>query len=83
MEALFASGRAADIVLLTLLIEAAWLVARGWRIVDVFVMLAPAALIVLGLRAALIGSAWPWIAAPVALSFPVHLADLARRRRQR
>jgi hypothetical protein len=33
----------------------------------------------LGLRAALVGASWPWIALPLAASFPVHLVDLLRR----
>ena len=40
----------------------------------------PGALIVLALRGALTGADWPWIALPLALAFPAHLADLAARR---
>ena len=82
MEALFSSGHAADIVLAALLIEAIWLRWRGWHVGDVLTMLLPAALIVLGLRAALTGAAWWWISAPIALSFPVHIADVVRRGRK-
>jgi hypothetical protein len=39
----------------------------------------PGAFLVLALRAALTGAAWPWIALPLALAFPAHLADLAGR----
>jgi hypothetical protein len=81
MTWLFASGHAADVILAVLVLEAGWLIARGTPLRQVLPMLAPAALIVLGLRAALVGAAWPWIALPLALSFPVHLADLAQRRR--
>lgn len=81
MEALFASGHAADIVLAALLLEALWLRWRGWSVGDLLTMLLPAALIVVGLRAALVGADWPWISAPIALSFPVHIADVMRRRR--
>lgn len=79
MERFFASGHAVDVVLVVLAVEAIWLVARGhrWRIV--LLMLLPAALILLGLRAAITGMAWPWVAIPLALSFPVHLFDLAAR----
>lgn len=83
MEWLFASGHAADIVLAVLAIEALWLIARKEPPVDVVLMLLPAALMLVGLRAALVGAAWPWIAVPLALSFPVHLADLSRRRQRR
>lgn len=81
MEALFASGHAADIVLAALLLEALWLRLRGWKVADLLTMLLPAALIVVGLRAALVGAGWPWISAPIALSFPVHIADVVRRHR--
>ena len=39
----------------------------------------PGALIVGALRAALIGAAWPWIAAPLLLSWPAHLWDIRVR----
>lgn len=74
----FASGRAADVILLILLLEVAWL----WRKAGLATALAavlPGALIVLGLRGALVGAPWPVIAAPLALSLPAHLWDLARR----
>lgn len=83
MESLFASGHAADIVLAALLIEGIWLALRGWPLRTLMTMLLPAALIVLGLRAALVGAAWPWISLPIALSFPVHLADVTARARKR
>lgn len=80
MEQLFASGHAADLVLGVLLCEAAWLrVAKGWRWGTIAGLLGPAALIVLGLRAALTGAAWWWIALPLAASLPLHLFDLSAR----
>lgn len=79
MERFFASGHAVDFVLVVLAVEAVWLMLRRCSPSDVLTMLLPAALILLGLRAALTGMAWPWIAAPLALSFPAHLADLRRR----
>ncbi|MFN4136522.1 MAG: hypothetical protein ACK4G2_12800 [Novosphingobium sp.] len=79
MEQLFDSGHAADIVLLALLIEALWLRRKGWLWRDLAPMLLPAALIVVGLRAALTGAPWPLVSLPLALSFPVHLLDLVRR----
>ncbi|MFX5344425.1 hypothetical protein ABTC63_21560, partial [Acinetobacter baumannii] len=54
----------------------------GWRWWEALALLAPAALIVLGLRGALTGAAWPWIAAPLALSLPAHLLDLGIRESQ-
>lgn len=76
---LFASGHAADLVLAVVAAELAWLVRRGWRATDALLRLAPGALMLVALRGALTGLDWPWIALPLALSFPVHLADLARR----
>lgn len=80
IEAFFATGHAADVILGVLLIEAAWLrVARRWRWAQILALLGPAALIVLGLRAALTGAAWWWIALPLAASLPLHLMDLRSR----
>lgn len=79
MSEFFASGHAADAILAVLAIESILLVRRGRPLVDVASMLLPAALIVVALRAALVGADWPWIALPLALSFPVHLWDLSRR----
>lgn len=80
MDWLFASGHAVDIVLAVITLEAIWLLSRGMRIADVLSLLLPGALILLALRAALVGAAWPWIAILLLASFPVHLIDLARRR---
>jgi hypothetical protein len=80
ISAFFASGHAADLILGVLLIEAAWLRAgRGWRWGAVLGLLGPAALIVLGLRGALTGAPWWWIALPLGLSLPLHLMDLRTR----
>lgn len=80
MDWLFASGHAADLILGVLAIEGVWLrLARGWRWAAVFALLGPAALIVLGLRAALVGADWWWVALPLAASLPVHLIDLRSR----
>lgn len=80
MQQLFDSGHAADIVLAALLVEALWLRRKGWHRRDLATMLLPAALIVIGLRGALTGAAWPYVSLPLALSFPVHLLDIRRRR---
>ncbi len=79
----FASGHAADLVLAVLAIEALLLWRAGRALVDVMLLLLPGALMMLALRAALVGAAWPWVALPLAASFPVHLADLVRRGRRR
>jgi hypothetical protein len=79
---LFASGHAADVILAVLLAEALWLkVARGWGWGRIAGLLGPAGLIVLGLRAALTGAPWLWIALPLAASLPLHLIDLRSRLR--
>lgn len=80
IESLFASGHAADIVLAVLALEGLWLrLARRWGILDIAALLGPAVLIVLGLRAALVGASWWWVALPLALSLPLHLHDLRKR----
>jgi hypothetical protein len=79
VRALFASGHVVDLVLAVLAAEFVWLVLRGNRALDVGLGLSAAVLMMLALRAALTGAAWPWIALPLLLSFPLHLADLGRR----
>ena len=80
MAWLFVSGHAADLILAVLLAEAVWLrVGRRWDRRAVLGLLGPAALIVLGLRAALTGADWWWIALPLGLSLPLHLMDLRFR----
>lgn len=76
---LFASGHAVDLVLAVMLVEWIVLIRAGWRVSDALLRLAPGALMMLALRAALTGSAWPWIALLLALSFPLHVADLRRK----
>jgi hypothetical protein len=80
MDFLFSSGHAADLILGVLLIEAFWLrLAKGWHWAVIAGLLGPAVLIVVGLRAALIGADWWWIALPLAASLPLHLYDLQSR----
>lgn len=70
----------ADVVLLALALEAAWLAWRQKRsAVDVLLILGPGAVLVLALRLALGGADWPWIGATLAASLPLHLLDLKRR----
>jgi hypothetical protein len=79
LNAFFASGHAVDVVLAVLFIEAIWLRQRGRLWTDILAALLPAVLMMLALRAALTGMAWPFISLPLALAFPVHLYDLHRR----
>lgn len=83
MTWLFASGHAVDIVLAVILAELIWLIAGAkWPVTKALLCLVPGALMLLGLRAALIGLDWRWIALPLLVSFPFNLADLALRHRQ-
>lgn len=83
MAWLFASGHAVDVVLAVIAIEAVWLVAvTRWRVREAVLCLAPGALMLLALRAALTGQDWRMIALYLLLSFPLNLADLAQRSRQ-
>lgn len=77
---LFSRGHAADVIFAVLAAEFVWLVARGgWSVGDAALRLGPGVLMIVALRFALTGAAWPWIALPLLLSLPVHLADLRRR----
>ncbi len=80
MAWLFASGHAVDIVLAVIVLEFGWLVTRGgWPVPAALCRLLPGALMLVALRAALVGLNWWWIALPLLLSFPVHLVDLVRQ----
>lgn len=79
MAALFETGAAALIILAVLGAEAVWLVARRRRVGAVLLALGPAACFAFALGAALSAQAWPLVALPLALAWPLHLADLRRR----
>ncbi len=80
MAWLFASGHAADLIMGVLLAEAVWLRAgKHWGWGAILRLLGPGALMMLGLRAALTGAPWWWIALPLAASLPLHLMDLRKR----
>ena len=79
MQDFFSSGHAVDFVLFVLLVEAIWLWAKGSTWADILPALMPAVLMMLALRAALTGMAWPFISLPLAAAFPIHLYDLYRR----
>jgi len=53
---------------------------RGARLAPLAWTFASGAALVVALRLALVGAAWPWIAAALASSFVAHLGDLASRR---
>ncbi len=80
MEEFFSSGRAVDVVLAVLAFEMLWLKWRGNAWPGILAALVPAVLMMLALRAGLTELPWPYVALPLAVSFPVHLYDLHRRR---
>ncbi len=86
LKALFASGRAVDLVLVVIVAEFVFLSTRrrprtqGPPLMDRVLAFAPGVCLLLALRAALTGAGWIWVALALAASFPFHLADLARRR---
>lgn len=85
MPELFASGRAVDLVVGFMALEALVLViyrrrtGRGLEPVALAGMLLPGLLMLLALRAALTGAAWPWIAGWLLASLAAHLLDLRSR----
>lgn len=79
VEPFFASGHAADLVILVLALEAVWLKTRGWAVTRIIGLVGPAVFIILALRAALVGAGWEWVAVLLALSFPLHIMDLRGR----
>jgi hypothetical protein len=83
MPRLFADGAICGLVLAVMAVEAAvlWRRAGGSRAaaLDLLLAVAPGAALVLALRAALTGEGWVRVAFWLALSFPAHLADMARR----
>lgn len=79
---LYAQGHAIDLILGIVLLEALWLMRwQGWTLRAAAACLLPGVILLLALRAALVGMAWPWIALALVLSFPAHLADLMLRDR--
>ncbi len=80
MEEFFASGRAVDVVLAVLAVEALWLKLRGYQWADLLPALLPAVLMMIALRVALTGMNWPFVSIPLILAFPVHLYDMRRRK---
>ncbi len=86
LKAFFASGHAVDLVLLVIVAEFVFLSTRrrrfghGPSMIDRMLAFAPGVCLLLGLRAALTGAGWVWVALALAASFPFHIADLVRRR---
>jgi ABC-type spermidine/putrescine transport system permease subunit II len=89
MQALFASGHVADLVLLVLLAESAALVlwhrrtGRGLAPAALAGLVLPGIAFALALRAALTGAGWGWVAAALVAAFLAHAFDVAVRLRAR
>ena len=81
MESFILSGLSIDFILLVLIVELLVLWFLRWKFLDAVVLLLPAGLILYALKAALLGAHWLFVAVPLTLAFPVHLADLNRRKR--
>jgi hypothetical protein len=81
----FASGLAADVILLVLLLELVALsvmyqrTGRGIPPLDLVFSLGAGAGLVLAFRGALVGAGLGWIGAALLLSFALHIADQVRR----
>jgi len=82
MTDFFASPRLADLILAVLALEAVVLVVRHARtgrrpsLAEAGPFLLSGACLVLALRAALAGAAWPWVAAGLVGALVAHLWDL-------
>jgi hypothetical protein len=85
VEQFILSGRIVDVALAVLVIEVLWL---SWRYRQTGRGLPPGLLItnagaggslMLALKAALSGAAWPWIVAALLASLAFHVADLRHR----
>ena len=88
MSGLFVSGRAVDLVLAFVALEAALLVwhrrrsGRGVPVGELLAFLLAGACLLLALRAALVGASWQWVALALAGAGAAHLADLRLRWRR-
>ncbi|MEQ8405999.1 MAG: hypothetical protein RKE49_12945 [Oceanicaulis sp.] len=85
LEALFASGRIIDLILVLVAIEALVLALiprlRGsMRPLDVAGLLLPGVMLMLAVRTALTGAPYTMTAAMLAAALVFHLLDVARRR---
>lgn len=81
MEQLFASGSIVDLILLIMLAEylALRLILPAADLSGIALYLLSGGLLLLALRIALTGGAWPWIGACLAAAGACHLLDLRRR----
>jgi hypothetical protein len=86
VEKLFTSGLGVDIALGFIAFEFAFLLwrapadGRKTAALNLVLALGPGACLMLALRSALTGSAIVWVAFWLAMSLPLHIADIMRRR---
>lgn len=79
MESFFTTGRAVDLVLAFMALEALILIAMRRRALTVVLTILPGAAMMLALRAAMTDAGWQWVAIWLTVSLPLHLADLRHR----
>lgn len=92
MQRIFSSPHIIDLVVALTVLEAiGLLLARrrfgdrtpggcgGIRPIGIVLMLLPGLFLMLAVRAALDGAAWPWVPAALAAALVAHLADLRQR----
>lgn len=80
IRTLLTSPHLIDLILAFTVLEAVVVVRRrGLSPAATVVMLLPGICLLLALRAALAGTAWPWVPAALAASLVAHLLDLRRR----
>jgi hypothetical protein len=86
MSEWFASARIVDLILALVAAEALALAllrrAHGIPLPGLFANLLAGAFLLAALRCAIVGAAWPWIAASLLAALVAHLADLAARWRR-
>ena len=85
LQAFFVSGRACDVALVCILLEALFLLMQSGKRgalgpQDVFGQLAAGAFLLLAVRCALVGADYRVTAMLLTASFPAHMFDLVRRR---
>jgi hypothetical protein len=89
MNEFFTSGRAIDLVLLLIGLEALLLIVL-WRMrrcplppLATLLILAPGACLLLAARAALNGATWGWVSLLFLMALVIHLIDLRQRWQER
>lgn len=86
MDDLFASGRIVDLILALVVLEGLLLLAlrrlHGIPVRPLIANLLAGACLLLALRAALVDSAWPWIALALFGALVAHMVDIVGRWRR-